>query len=61
MATPAISGAASGKGTWKGFQDYSESGISSGSPKAAGIVLETALQGLRDEASTCTSKLKLQV
>lgn len=49
MATPAISGAAAGKGTWKGFQDFSESGINSDSPKAAGIALETALQGLREK------------
>lgn len=61
MATPAISGAAAGKGTCKGFKDCSESEINSDCPKAAGIALVTALQCLRDERSTCTSKLKLQV
>lgn len=61
MATPAVLGAADVKGTCKGFQDCSESGINLDHPKIAGIALETALQGLRDEESTYTSKLKLQV
>lgn len=61
MATSAVLGTADVNGTCKGFQDCSESRVNLDHPKLAGIALETALQGLTDEKSTYSYKLKLQV
>lgn len=49
------------QGDLQRISGYSESGINLNCPKVAGIALETALQGLRDEKSTYTYKLKLHV